>query len=41
VELLDEIFARCLGVHFLEPITVERTVKKVIPQLISRRKVSV
>jgi hypothetical protein len=41
VELLDEIFFKGLGVHFLEPVTVSNTIRKVIPQLISRRKVSV
>jgi hypothetical protein len=40
VKLLDEMFFKGFGVHFLEPITVQNTIKKVIPQL-SRRKVSV
>ena len=41
VELLDEIFFKGLGVHFLEPVTVQNTIRKVIPSLVSRRKVSV
>ena len=41
IEVLDQILADRLGFHFLEPITVEQNFKKVIPQLISRRKVSV
>lgn len=41
VELLDEIFYKGLGIHFLEPVTVSNTFRKVIPQLVSRRKVSV
>ena len=41
VEILDEILFKGLGLHFLEPITVQSTVKKVIPKLISHRKVSI
>ena len=40
IELLDEIFFSSLGVHFLEPIVVETTIKKIVPKMLSRRKVS-
>ena len=41
VEILDELLFKGLGVHFLEPIAVQTTVRKVIPKLISHRKVSI
>jgi hypothetical protein len=41
VELLDEILGLKFGIHFLEPIVVERVVKKIVPAIISRRKTSV
>ena len=40
VELLDELFFKALGVHFLEPIVVETNIKKIVPKILSRRKVS-
>lgn len=41
VELLDEILGSKFGIHFLEPIVVEKVVKKIVPAIISRRKTSV
>lgn len=38
IELMDEILADTLGIHFLEPISSEKTIIKVIPQIVSRRK---
>jgi hypothetical protein len=41
VELLDTILSNCLGVHFLEPVQVERLNKKFVPLIVSRRSVPV
>ena len=38
IELIDEILANTFGIHFLEPISNEKTIIKVIPQIVSRRK---
>jgi hypothetical protein len=38
IELMDEILADIFGIHFLEPISTEKTIIKVIPQIVSRRK---
>ncbi len=35
---MDEILADIFGIHFLEPISTEKTIIKVIPQIVSRRK---
>ena len=37
IELMDEIVFKAIGSHFLEPITIEKTVSKVVPQMHSRR----
>lgn len=41
IELMDEIVFKAFGSHFLEPITIERTVSKVIPQMHSRRSTNI
>lgn len=41
VEILDDLVNDLFGVHFLEPIQLEKTVTKVVPDIKSRRKHSV
>jgi hypothetical protein len=33
IELMDEIFFMAIGIHFLEPISKEKTIIKVVPQI--------
>lgn len=41
VEILDDLMSELFGVHFLEPIQLEKTVTKVVPDIKSRRQHSV
>jgi hypothetical protein len=31
IEMMDEILNKALGIHFLEPIAMEKTIIKVVP----------
>jgi hypothetical protein len=37
IELMDEIINNAFGVHFLEPIAIERQVTKIVPKITSIR----
>ncbi len=33
IELMDEILAKALGIHFLEPVAKVKQVTKIVPQI--------
>lgn len=39
-EILDDVLARALGIHFLEPIAIKQSAKKVVPEMRSIRNVN-